>query len=45
MGGGDPSLMAKLDGNPAALIIKDLTPLLQGKDTERDEVFGILRDA
>lgn len=45
MGGGDPSLMAKLDGVPSALVIKDLTPLLQGKDNERDEVFGILRDA
>jgi len=44
-GGSDPSLFATLEGERAALIIKDLTPLLQAGDSERDEVFGILRDA
>jgi hypothetical protein len=44
-GGSDPSLLAALDGERACLAIKDLTPLLQGRPEERDEVFGILRDA
>jgi hypothetical protein len=44
-GGSDPSLLSALDGTRAALAIKDLTPLLQGRPEERDEVFGILRDA
>lgn len=44
-GGADPSLLAQLDGTRGALIIKDLTPLLQTRHEERDEVFGILRDA
>lgn len=43
--GSDPSLLAALDGQRAAIAIKDLTPLLQGRPEERDEVFGILRDA
>ncbi len=44
-GGSDPSLLAKMDGVPGALIVKDLTPLIQSNPVERDEVFGILRDA
>jgi hypothetical protein len=44
-GGSDPSLLAALEGERACLAIKDLTPLLQGRAEERDEVFGILRDA
>jgi hypothetical protein len=43
--GSDPSLLAKMDGVPGALIVKDLTPLIQSNPVERDEVFGILRDA
>jgi hypothetical protein len=41
----DPSLFAAMENERAAIIIKDLTPLLQGNEAERDEVFGILRDA
>ena len=44
-GGSDPSLLNALDGQRSAIAIKDLTPLLQGRSEERDEVFGILRDA
>jgi len=44
-GGGDPSLLAELDGKQAAIIVKDLTPLLGGRGEEVEEVFGILRDA
>lgn len=44
-GGSDPSLFAALNGKAAVLTVKDLTPLLQGRSEERDEVFGILRDA
>lgn len=44
-GGGDPSLLAELNGKRSAVIIKDLTPVLEGRDSERDEIFGILRDA
>lgn len=44
-GGVDPSLFAQLDTQRAGLIVKDLTPLLQTHREERDEVFGILRDA
>jgi len=44
-GGEDPSLFAEIDGKQAALIIKDMTPLLEGNDNDRDEVFGLLRDA
>lgn len=44
-GGSDPSLFAALNGKQAVLTVKDLTPLLQGRSEERDEVFGILRDA
>lgn len=45
VGGTDPSVMAELDGNRMGVIIKDLTPLLQTRREERDEVFSILRDA
>ncbi len=41
----DPSLFAAMENERAAIIVKDLTPLLQGNEAERDEVFGILRDA
>jgi hypothetical protein len=44
-GDSDPSLFAALDGQRAAIAIKDMTPLLQGNTMEREEVFGILRDA
>lgn len=43
--GGDPSLLAELDGKPMTLIIKDLTPILQSQPDERQEIFGTLRDA
>lgn len=42
-GGGDPSLIPQLDGK--VLIIKDFTTLLSKRDQEKDEIFGILRDA
>lgn len=41
--GGDPSLIPKLDGK--VMVIKDFTSILSMRDTEKDEVFGILRDA
>lgn len=44
-GGGDPSLLAALNGKKAVITVKDLTPLLQAGQETRDEVFGILRDA
>ena len=44
-GNSDPSLLASLNGKRAVVCIKDLTPLLQGRSEELDEVFGILRDA
>ena len=43
--GADPSLFASLEGKKAVIAVKDLTPLLQGNEQERDETFGILRDA
>jgi hypothetical protein len=43
MGGGDPSLIPKL--NHKVLIIKDLTTILETNSIQRDEIFGILRDA
>lgn len=43
IGGGDPSLMPKL--NHKVLTIKDFTTILEMKDTARDEIFGVLRDA
>jgi len=42
-GGGDPSLVPKLDGK--VLIIKDFTTILNMNPNIRDEIFGILRDA
>lgn len=44
-GGSDPSLLSSLNNTRTSLVIKDLTPLLKGRPEERDEVFGILRDA
>ena len=43
--GGDPSLLAELDGKAATLVVKDLTPILQSQPDERQEIFGTLRDA
>jgi hypothetical protein len=43
MGGGDPSLIPRLDGK--MLTIKDFTTILNMNLTKRDEIFGILRDA
>lgn len=42
-GGSDPSLIPKLNGK--ILIIKDFTSVLDMPFSERDEIFGILRDA
>ncbi len=41
--GSDPSLIPKLDGK--TLIIKDFTSIMGKKENEKDEIFGILRDA
>ncbi|MHA2402440.1 MAG: toprim domain-containing protein, partial [Candidatus Kariarchaeaceae archaeon] len=41
--GVDPSLIPKLAGK--VLIIKDFTCILEMRDNEKDEIFGILRDA
>lgn len=41
--GGDPSLIPKLDKK--VLVIKDFTTILTKRDIEKDEIFGILRDA
>lgn len=41
--GKDPSLIPKLDGK--TLIVKDFTSILGKRETEKDEIFGILRDA
>ena len=41
--GMDPSLIPKLDGK--VLVIKDFTAILGLRDHERDDIFGILRDA
>ncbi len=40
---GDPSLIPKLNGK--VMVIKDFTSILSMRDTEKDEIFGILRDA
>lgn len=40
--GGDPSLVPKLNGK--VLVIKDFTTILTLPVTEREEIFGILRD-
>lgn len=42
-GGGDPSLIPKLDGK--ILIVKDFTTILNMAQIQREEIFGILRDA
>lgn len=42
-GGGDPSLIPKLDQQ--VLAVKDFTGVLDMQDQARDEVFGQLRDA
>lgn len=42
-GGGDPSMMPKLDGK--VLVLKDFTTTLTMHPTARDEIFGQLRDA
>lgn len=41
--GVDPSLIPRLNGK--IMIIKDFTSILSLRDTEKDEIFGILRDA
>lgn len=41
--GRDPSLIPKLNGK--TLIIKDFTSILGKREQEKDEIFGILRDA
>lgn len=42
-GGGDPSLIPRLKGN--VLVVKDFTTILNLPSIQRDEIFGILRDA
>jgi hypothetical protein len=42
-GGGDPSLIPKLDGK--VLVIKDFTSILSMNQSARDEILGVLRDA
>lgn len=42
-GGGDPSMLPKLDGK--VLILKDFTTTLTMHPTARDEIFGQLRDS
>jgi|GEM_PF-1375273 len=41
--GSDPSLIPRLNGK--VLVIKDFTTIMQKREQERDEIFGILRDA
>lgn len=41
--GSDPSLIPKLNGK--ILAIKDFTSIMSKRDTEKEEIFGILRDA
>jgi hypothetical protein len=41
--GMDPSLIPRLNGK--VMVIKDFTAILSMRDMERDEIFGILRDA
>lgn len=41
--GDDPSLIPRLDGK--VMVIKDFTSILSMRDTDKDEIFGILRDA
>ncbi len=42
-GYGDPSLLPKLNGK--VLVVKDFTTILAMPQIQRDEIFGILRDA
>lgn len=42
-GGGDPSLIPRL--NNKCLVVKDFTVVLNMPQLQRDEIFGILRDA
>lgn len=42
-GGGDPSLIPRLNGK--LLVVKDFTTILKMHFQQRDEIFGILRDA
>lgn len=39
----DPSLIPKLDGK--VMVVKDFTSIMAMRDAEKDEIFGILRDA
>jgi hypothetical protein len=39
----DPSLIPKLDGK--IMVVKDFTSIMAMRDAEKDEIFGILRDA
>jgi len=39
----DPSLLKKIDGK--VLIVKDMTTMLSMQPLQRDEIFGVLRDA
>jgi hypothetical protein len=41
--GMDPSLIPRLDGR--VMVIKDFTSILALRDNEKEEIFGILRDA
>jgi hypothetical protein len=41
--GSDPSLIPKLDGK--VLVVKDFTSILSMRENDKDEIFGILRDA
>lgn len=42
-GSADPSLIPRLNGK--VLVIKDFTSILNMRDNEKEEIFGILRDA
>jgi len=42
-GAGDPSVIPKLDGK--VLVVKDFTTILNMNAMQRDEIFGVLRDA
>lgn len=39
----DPSLIPRLNGK--VMVVKDFTSILSMRDAEKDEIFGILRDA
>ncbi len=41
--GPDPSLLPKLDGQ--VLVVKDFTTILKKQEQDREELFGVLRDA